>query len=73
MAKMAVLKIGYRGLLLPLSDAVKAAELLADAQALESDYAANVGFKLTNEREKLEVRVLSTADLGELELSRDCG
>lgn len=72
MAKMAILKIGYRGVLLPLSDAVKVAELLADAQFLESDYAANVGYKLTNGREKLEVQVLSTADLGEIELSRDC-
>ena len=71
MERMAVLKLGYSAFLMPLDKAVKAAEMLADAEMLETDYSVDVGFKLRDESVSVEVKMLSIKNRGELELSRN--
>jgi uncharacterized protein YgiM (DUF1202 family) len=69
--KMAVIKIGYTHHMLPIDKAVKVAEMLSDAEAMETDYHTVCGYKFTTDAYPIEIKVLSTRDRGELELLRD--
>lgn len=70
--KMAVIKIGYTHHMLPIDKAVKVAEMLSDAEAMETDYHTQCGYKFTIDGSyPVEIKVLSTRDRGELELLRD--
>jgi uncharacterized protein YgiM (DUF1202 family) len=57
--------------MLPIDKAVKVAEMLSDAEAMETDYHTVCGYKFTTDAYPIEIKVLSTRDRGELELLRD--